>query len=143
VTARVSGGTGNNTAVSINSASAAPHPLILRDVTAEATGGAITFGIRFTDCQPTLTNITASASGGSIRSYGVFDNNDAGGMPTIENSVISGETGALLSSGFGSVHIANTRLVGGVDVTGDPGNPPPVCAGVYNGDFDFFASTCP
>lgn len=140
VTARASGGTSINYGIYIDHASEGSH---LRDVTAEAAGGEFASGIRFIDCAPGLFDVTASASEGTVHSYGVVDDNDAGGVPTIENSVISGQTGSVLSRGFGSVHIANTRLDGSVHVAGDPSAPPPVCAGVYNGAFTFFAAICP
>ncbi len=137
VTARAAGGTGINYGIYIDHAPEGGH---LRDVTAEATGGEFAAGIRFIDCAPSLFDVTASASEGTVHSYGVVDDNDAAGVPTIENSVISGDTGSVLSRGFGSVHIANTRLDGSVDADA---NPPPVCAGVYNGAFMFSAATCP
>jgi hypothetical protein len=72
-----------------------------------------------------------------------FDSNDAGGHATIEHSVLSGTSGSLLSVGFGSAYLASTRLEGSVDVGGEPSDPPPVCAGVYDALFTFYASTCP
>lgn len=140
VTATASGGSITNVGVFINSGG---DPLTLKNVTANASGGANSYGIEYIDCRPTLINVIASASGGSANNYGVFDSNDAGGHSTIEHSVLSGTTGSLLSVGFGSARIASTRLIGSVDVGGDPGNPPPTCAGVYDAAFTFFASTCP
>ena len=140
VTAKASGGTNTNVGVYINSGTS---PLTLTHVTAEGAGGTHSYGIEYVDCVPTLTNVTAKAYGGSNQSYGVFDSNDAGSHSTIEHSVLSGTNGSLLSVGFGSAYIASTRLEGSVDVGGDPNNSPPVCAGVYDAAFTFYASTCP
>ncbi len=141
VSATASGGSSTNVGVYINGGLGAP--ITLKNVTAKASGGTRSYGIEYIDCRPTLINVIASASGGSVENYGVFDGNDAGGHSTIEHSVLSGTTGSLLSVGFGSAYIASTRLEGVVAIGGDPSNPPPTCAGVYDASFTFFASTCP
>jgi hypothetical protein len=140
VTAKASGGTNTNVGVYINHGTS---PMTLTHVIAEGSGGNKSYGIEYVDCVPTLANVTAKAMGGSTQSYGVFDSNDAGGHATIEHSVLSGTSGSLLSVGFGSAYIASTRLEGSVDVGGEPSDPPPVCAGVYDALFTFYASTCP
>jgi hypothetical protein len=141
VSTTASGGASTNVAIYVNHGGSAP--LTLKNVTATASGGTHSYGIEYVDCVPTLINVIASASGGSVQSYGVFDSNDAGGHSTIEHSVLSGTTGSLLSVGFGSANIASTRLEGVVAVGGDPTNPPPKCAGVYDAAFVFYASSCP
>ena len=145
VTAKAWGGTAMNCGVYLQNPGSSPL-LTITHVTATASGGPGTtnYGIWYVDCKPTLRNVIATASG-STDSYGVFDNNDTGGSSTIENSVISGDTGSILSDGFGSAKVASTRLVG--DVFNDPGNPDPdpapICAGVWDKLFNFYPDCCP
>jgi hypothetical protein len=140
VTAMASGSSGTNVGVYLNSGVAPPHPLTLTHVTAIASGGVYSYGIEYEDCRPTLTNVIASASGGSMESYGVLDFNDTGGRSTIEHSVLSGTTGALLSKNNGRADIANTRLEGGVDTEGDGGSVR--CVGAYDASFIGLGTDC-
>jgi hypothetical protein len=125
---------GSTSTIAINGVTgAAQNQLQLRNVTALATGaaaapayglfggGVFSFGVRASTIQ------AVAGSGGSA--YGL---SAAGGIHFVEDSVVSGDTDAV----NGNARIASTRLEGGVV-------PGAVCAGVWDGAFTFFASTCP
>lgn len=58
------------------------------------------------------------------------------GVVSIENSLVSGPTRTVLGGGV-SVRVGNSQLHGG------PASGAVICAGVYDENFTFFASTCP
>lgn len=110
--------------------------LQLRNVTASAIGaamapayglfgGVFSFGVRGSTIQ------AVAGSGGSA--YGMWI---PGGLHLVEDSLISANTDAVNGTG-GQARIASTRLEGGVVPGGG------VCAGVWDQDFVFYASTCP
>jgi len=136
VSATASGGS-VNVGVLINHRGSDPQ-ITLTHVNASASGGTFNYGVEYIDSTPTLTNITASASGGT--SYGVFDQNDAGGRATIEFSVISGGSSAVHSlNGSQPAYIANTRLEGGVT---DTDGAVPKCVWAYDASFNGLDADC-
>jgi hypothetical protein len=139
VTAIASGGIDTNIGIFLNHKGSSPQDIT--HVNATASGGDKSYGIWYVDCQPTIRNVTASASGGATENYGVFDQNDAGGSSTIENSVISGSSGSIKSQGFGSAKVASTRLDG--NVSNASADPQPKCAGVWDAFFNFYPDCCP
>jgi hypothetical protein len=141
VTAKASGGTNTNRGIYLDHHGGSSLPQTITHVNATASGGSNSYGIWYVDCTPSLRDVIATATGGTTESYGVFDQNDAGGASTIENSVISGSTGSIKSHGFGSAKVASTRLDG--DVESIENNPQPKCAGVWDKFFDFYPDCCP
>ncbi|MGE5894641.1 MAG: hypothetical protein ACM34I_11345 [bacterium] len=91
------------------------------------------------DCMVTMRNVSVSvASITEGQTIGVAVN---GGITKIENSVITiGPSWwhYTISAVPNSVFVANTRLEGGSIY-----QPGVKCAGVYDGDFNFYANSCP
>jgi hypothetical protein len=132
------------------------------DVTASATGGTSNYGImNELNSAPTLKNIRASASGGTYN-YGIFSYSSSSVMTGVEafgdtygvyitsssetpsttkinHSVIRGTYYALGYGQYSTVYVGSTQLDGGAFDDGGT----LTCAGVYNGNYIFYASTCP
>jgi hypothetical protein len=169
VTAIASGGTNTNYGV-INSgvidyATSSPS---LTNVTASASGGNNNIGVfNDTDAYPTMTNVTVSASGGTNINYGVYNYVSS---PTINNSIIRASGGANsygiynnYSTGI-AIMVNNSQVSGGTNTIKDApsygcttrigasqlsggavsvSNGTVTCAGVYDENYVFYASTCP
>ncbi len=149
-------GTYTNTAAIVNS-SASPS---ISDVTAAATGGYRNLGIANISSSPKIMNVTATASGGSYsyaiynkasspkmtgvtstasgeRAWGVYNTGGAGPAGAIEitHSAIKGD----IFNGFEiTTRVANTQIDGVIQNDGTL-----TCAGVYDVNYTFYASTCP
>lgn len=161
VTASASGGS-DNIAVR-NSGGSSP---MMTNVTANASGGTVNYGVWNNSSSPTMSNVTASASGGTTANYGVYNYNDS--SPTINNSVISANGGTnsygiynTASSGTYTVRVNNSQIRGGTNTIKNSaqfitrvgasqlrggavtGGGTVTCAGVYDENYAFFASTCP
>jgi pectin methylesterase-like acyl-CoA thioesterase len=128
----------------------------MTNVTATASGGATNYGVFNDYSSPSINGVTISASTGT--SYAVYNNASS---PTISNSKITGDTDAIFSTGSGTIVVQNSQLTGttfaaysdtgviltvggsylsGGRVTG-PGTS--ACAGNYDENYIFYASTCP
>jgi len=85
-----------------------------------------------------MTNVTATASGGTT-SHGVY--NTSSGTVKINHSVISGTTNTIYNGSGVTTRVGNTQLAGGgvVNVSGGT----LTCAGVYDENYTFYASSCP
>jgi len=159
VTATATGGINTNTG--ITNAGGSPN---MTNVTVTAKGGAICYGVRNTDTGATMTNATVTVSGGTqnigvycFQAYPTMTNatitasggtNNVGvsnsgvnsqmaGTVKIHNSVIKGTTNTIANAVGGTILVGNSQLDGGASAGIVK------CAGVYDGDYNFYASTCP
>jgi len=83
-----------------------------------------------------MTNVTATASGSSLN-FGVLNFNS--GTVKINHSVIKGSTDTINNNSGVITSVGNTQLDGGtVYNLGTL-----TCAGVYDGNYTFYANTCP
>jgi hypothetical protein len=143
LTVRNTGAVNGKIAISIGAAS--PR---LTHLTAQSTGdgGNNNFGLCINNSSPTMTDVMVTASGQTGVNYGVWGDQS---NITIKQSKITGSGGtfanlshALRVQHGATANVALTQLVGGA--LGETGTGAVVrCAGVYDQNFAFFASTCP
>jgi hypothetical protein len=137
---------------------------LMTNVMATGSGAKSNYGIRNSSYSfITMTNVTATASGGSSANAGFYNSTmsstimtnvtvTASGDPShglwsdsgsveINHSVIKGETQTVVSSSTSTMRIGNSKLEGGPVYAGDPDKLK--CAGVYDEDYIFYASSCP
>jgi len=88
------------------------------------------------DATAVLSQVTVTASGGPF-SFGVHNVGDT----QIHGSRISGGTGTL-GNYAGTMRVGASQL-DGPPVYNDPSSTALTCAGLYDEDFAFYASTCP
>jgi len=88
---------------------------------------------------PTINNSVLRASGGS-NNYGLY-NSASGGAYTVlvNNSQITGSTNAIRNDAEFTTRIGASQLFGGAVTGGGT----VTCAGVYDENYAFSASTCP
>ncbi len=113
----------------------------MTNVTATASSGVsgLNYGVSNTTSSLTMTNVTATASGGT-NSFGV--ENNTSGTVKINHSVIKGDNYAVIINGAATTYVGNSQLDGGLIILGVGGTS--VCAGVYKGDYAFYAGPgCP
>jgi hypothetical protein len=131
---------------------------MMTDVTATASGGRSTIGVFNVNSSPSMTNVTAKASGGN-NNIGVDNNNSSLLIRGSTLEASGGNNKALLSFDGGTVRVDNSRLiatgpvidnsigtttrVGASQLEGGPVSGPVTCAGVYDENHGFFASSCP
>jgi hypothetical protein len=111
----------------------------MTDVTASASGGTNSYGVYNETSVLTMTNVTASASGGASN-YGVY-NIGSLVLPNhvqVNNSQITGSTTTIFSDNSSLTRVGASQLSGG-PISGFT----VVCAGVYDENYTFYASTCP
>ena len=136
VTLRATGGSLSNWGL-FSKGGASPA---LTNATIVASGGSMSNAIATNGGGAVIKNSSMSVSGASYN-YAIDTSNYgfAGGL-TIENSQIFGP-GLTIRSAYSNIWIGASRISGGpVQVT--VGNPV-VCAGTYDENFTFFASSCP
>lgn len=153
---------GQNFATAISNVAASPR---LTHVTVVASNDSFAHGLINEAAAPILTNVTLSATGnyayglvdhrslpliqdstidvsGTTNAFGVYGYVDLDGVPytvTIRNSNIA-STGHTLYGQLGyATHVAFSRLAGGPAFGGGA----MICAGVYDENDVFYASTCP
>lgn len=108
-----------------------PAP-VLRGGTITVSGGSnYNDGILNSNGSSTVTNVTISASG--TGSVGLYSSN---GTIKIDHSAIICSNVTIINAGA-TIRVGNTRLDGGA-VSGAV-----TCAGVYDENYTFYASTCP
>ena len=160
VTATASGGTENRGVYNYQSSPMMTH------VTASASGGTYNYGVYNLLSSLMMTNATITASGGTFTfNFGVNNNQSSS---TINNSVISASDGSpnygiynLASTGSYTVQVNNSQVSGStntisndsefttqvgaskMDGGGVTGGGTVTCAGVYDENYAFYASTCP
>ena len=153
---------GGNNSYGVYNSSSSPT---MTNVTASASGGTLSYGVHNHHSSPMMTNVTATASGG-YNSYGVYN---ASSSPTIHNSTIRGSGGTsgsygiynVAPSGSHTVRVDNSQVTGSTNTiynTGSfttligvtlldggavTGGGTVTCAGVYDENYVFYASTCP
>jgi hypothetical protein len=81
-----------------------------------------------------MTDVTASASGGSSSNYGVFQQ---GGTATIHHSILFGSSNSLFVTSGSPVRVGASQLRGLVSVIGSA-----TCAASYNGNFVALNAAC-
>lgn len=138
VVATASDGSNTNRGVA-NDVGSSP---IMNNITATASGGSSSSGVYNVNSSPTMNNVTATASGGSNTNRGVYNSNGAsstmtnvmatasgsssygvynhgsGTSSTIRNSVLEGDTNAVVNINSSTTKVANSQLIGGVFSTG-------------------------
>jgi hypothetical protein len=132
VTALASGGGSGN--FGVRNYSSSPT---MTNVTATGSGGTYSYGVsNIYSSSPTMTNVTASASEGDTN-IGVYCNT---GTIRINHSVIKGKTNTVYNTGGATTLVGNTQLDGGAvfNISSTL-----TCAGVYDENYTFYASTCP
>jgi hypothetical protein len=133
VTATASGG--SNTAAGVfNELNSSPKTT---NLTATGSGSSNwSVGIFNRTSSLTLTNVTATASGGA-ENYGIV--NASSGTVKINHSIIKGASHTIANQTGVVTLVANTQLDGGAVSNGGT----ITCAGVYDENYTFYASTCP
>lgn len=128
-TITVSGGTSSNTGISTTNANAVYSDLTI------TVSGPTSRGIYNTQSSVTLRNV--SVDGGL---YGIWNTLSSGSYTTlVYNSQVTGSTNTVYTSSTSiTVRIGASSLSGGPTVGGTM-----TCAGVYDENFAFSASTCP
>lgn len=124
IVATATGGT-NNYGIS-NSNSGSP---VISNAIVSATGGTSNYGVYNNGPTSILSNVRVSGD-----NYGIFNYD---GIVRIDHSVIAGSN-TVWSAGS-STYIGNSKLDGGHTL----GGANVICAGVYDGNYTFYASTCP
>jgi hypothetical protein len=134
VSASAEGGI-NNRGVN-NSDSSSP---VITALNASASGGTDSFGVFNDSSSATIRNSVISASG-ATNNYGIFNIALGGSYKvTVDNSQITATSNTIRNDAEFTTRIGASLLsVGIVTGTGTI-----TCAGVYNQDYTFYASTCP
>ncbi|MGC1378809.1 MAG: hypothetical protein WA821_21435, partial [Anaerolineales bacterium] len=139
VIASASGATMYNDGV-FNSSSASPT---MTNVTASASGGMYSYGVRNYSSSATINNSVISASGGT-NNYGIYNTTnhpEIASTVRVNNSQISGSTNTIVNDTNFTTLIGGSQLYGGPVDTSAGGTL--TCAGVYDENYTFYASTCP
>ena len=141
----------------------------MTDVIATADGGANARGMENSTSSSKMTNVSVSASGGSAENTGMYNYlhssptiresvisssgtasrgvrslfpDDTTSLVTIETSEVEVATGTIKAQDGYKVNVGASKLDGGTVSVGT--GSAVKCAGVYNGNFTFFAGpTCP
>ncbi len=112
VTARASGGTGNN--VGVYNTDSSP---VMTNVTATAKDAAYTYGVWNITSSPKMTNVTAIASGGTINNSGVY--NYSSSSPTMTNVTATASGGTTT---YGIVNSNSSPMMMSVIATATGGD---------------------
>lgn len=110
------------------------------EATAESFGTAVSWAVSLLTSTAEIRRglLTATADGDS---YALHLSSPAGGPVIVNHSELDGGTAAVITEPVADVYIAGTKIIGGVDTTTFGGSA--TCAGVYDGVYGAFASTCP
>jgi len=112
----------------------------MTNVTATASGGGGNYGVYNGPSSPTIQNSTISASGGTSN-YGIYNTATSGTYTvTVNNSQITGSTNTIRNDSEFTVRVGASLLDGGAV---SAGGGTVTCAGVYDENYVFYASTCP
>ena len=114
--------------------------LRISGVTANGSNGAAgSFGLSTEDCTVSVLRSTIIGEGGNTPRGIQITNTDSskGGRLDVANSEIIGADATVFESGDGSAFVGGSLLMGG-PVAGEV-----QCAGVWDGDYTFYASSCP
>jgi pectin methylesterase-like acyl-CoA thioesterase len=115
--------------------------LTMTNVTVTALGGAGTTGVANNSSSATIHNSLISASGGTTSNFGVSNTASTGVYTvTVDNSQIVGSGRTIYNDSHFTTRVGASKLDGGtVFVNGGT----ITCAGVYDENYTFYASTCP
>ena len=106
---------------------------ILTNVTATASGGTSNYGMNnTTSSAPTLTNVTATASGGTIN-YGMRNSSSA--SPTAKDSAFSGTTNSIII-------LSTTAKIGTSMLDGPVSGGGFTCVGVFDSSYSALSTSC-
>ena len=86
----------------------------------------------------TITNSSVTGWGATSGSYGIY-NASSSGTSKIDHSILKGATSTIYNSTGSIIRIGNSQLDGGA--VSNAGTL--TCAGVYDENYVFYASTCP
>jgi len=104
-------------------------------------GGLYAYGVYNHPSSATLTNVTITSSSDYGDTYGVYNEADGGSYTVrINNSQITGLNNTIVNDAEFTTRVGGSQLAGGAVVTGGG---TVTCAGVYDEDYVFSASTCP
>lgn len=131
----IASSTGSADNIGVNNGRASPT---MTNVTASVSGGANNYGMYNNNSFPTVQNSTFNAGGDTGNRYGIYNDNTPSTV-TVSNCQITGSTNAIYHQ------VGSTTRVGGSLLSGGPvaGTGIVTCAGVYDENFAFYASTCP
>ena len=121
--------------------------MTLRDSTIDAVGSSHSyFGIFNSNADMKISNVSIRSAGATSGvNYGVFNTANpgpaSGRTNKIERSSIVAEGSTIVNGVAGYTNWIGASQLDGAAVS--PGSSTIKCAGVYDEDFDFFASTCP
>src|SRR5262249_49206326 len=113
--------------------------IFVRNSNLTASGGSLqSNGILNDSCAVNLQNTLVTATG-APNNLGIVNADLHGGSTvTVDTSQIIGSTNTIMNSALATAFVGASKLVGGPVVGGTA-----TCAGVYNGAYTFFPSTCP
>jgi pectin methylesterase-like acyl-CoA thioesterase len=135
VTASASGGTSVNIGVDISASSS----LTMTNVIASASDGPNTKALNITASSLVIQNSTLRALGGT-NNYGIYTSATSGTFKVkINNSQVAGSTNTIFNDSHFTTRVGATLLDGGA--VSNAGTL--TCAGVYDENYVFSASTCP
>lgn len=108
--------------------------------TADGTGSASALATDRSDTTVRDSRLTATSSGSVSRGINIFDGGTGSVLYTVEvhGSRVSGQSAAVHTGTETDALFGASQLDGGVSGVGNK-----TCAGVYDGNYTFFASTCP
>ena len=113
----------------------------MTSVTATASGGTRSCGVYNRWSSATIQNSAISASGGTDDNYGIYNYAESGSHTVkVDNSRITGSTATILNDSEFATYVGASLLDGGDVYTGGG---TVTCAGVYDENYTFYASTCP
>ncbi|HUV88116.1 MAG TPA: hypothetical protein VMY80_00560 [Anaerolineae bacterium] len=125
-----------STGVSNNSSSPT-----MTHVTVVASGTESCYGIYNNASSPTIQYSTINASGGTQTGYGIYNEADSGSYTVkIDHSEITSSLNTIVNDAEFTTRVGASQLAGRAVVTGGG---TVTCAGVYDENYAFRASTCP
>lgn len=114
----------------------------VRNTDVDALGGNTNVGIRSNKSNTELRSVRSVAGSGTTDSFGLeLDDDNTGSVDYgvfVQHSELRGREAAATTAPDTGLRIAATQLSGDVQGTDNL-----TCAGVYNGTYTFFASSCP
>ena len=132
-----SGGTVDNQGV-LNGTSSSPT---LTNVTITASGGQNSYGVYNSSSSATIKNSTITVSGGSVNNNGIFNYATSGTYTVfVNNSQVTSTDNTIQSDSEFTVRVGASKLAGDLATSGGGTL---TCAGVYDENYVFYASTCP
>jgi hypothetical protein len=113
---------------------------VMTDVSASASGGLESYGVYNWASSTTIRNSVISASGATNINVGIYNSATSSGYTLIvDSSQITASTNTIYNGGTHTILIGASLLSGG-NMTGGGMI---TCAGVYDENYTFYASTCP